>query len=142
MIEARARRAKVARGRAFIGRPLHCRADCVDKPQSPHTLEPARIIAARGGSIVTKSLQDWLAEGESLYNAAVAEYQDLERQLEELEARLAAKKAEVNQIAQVVGKQPIESSGRRLTAELVEASNVPNSPATIARALTGRGFGR
>ena len=90
---------------------------------------------------MTKTLQDWLAEGESLYNAAVAEYQEIERQLEDLESRLAAKRAEVNQIAQVVGKPPVESSGRRLTAELVDASNVPNSPATIARALTGRGIG-
>jgi len=93
---------------------------------------------------VTKSLQDWLTEGEQLYNAALAEYQSIESQLDELEARLAAKKAEVNQIAQVVGKPPVESS-RRLTAQLVDdhgPNSVPNSPATIARALTGRGLGR
>jgi len=93
---------------------------------------------------VSKSLQDWLSEGESLYNAAIAEYQQLETQLDDLEAKLAAKKAEVNQIAQVVGKPPVESS-RRLTAQLVEEhgpNSVPNSPATIARALTGRGLGR
>jgi len=93
---------------------------------------------------VTKTLADWLSEGEQLYNAAMAEFQALERQLEELEAKLAAKKAEVNQIAQVVGKPPVESS-RRLTAQLVEdhgPHSVPNSPATIARALTGRGLGR
>ena len=93
---------------------------------------------------MTKSLNEWLQEGESLYNAALAEYQSMEAQLDELEARLAAKKAEVNQIAQVVGKPPVESS-RRLTAELVEQhgpNSVPNSPATIARALTGRGLGR
>src|SRR4051794_28869426 len=93
---------------------------------------------------VTKSLQDWLSEGETLYNAALAEYQQIEQQLDELEAKLAAKKVELNQIAQVVGKPPVESS-RRLTAELVEQhapNSVPNSPATIARALTGRGLGR
>jgi hypothetical protein len=96
--------------------------------------------------IVTKTLADWLSEGESLYNAAIAEFQALERQLEELEAKLAAKKAEVNQIAQVVGKPPVESTGgKRLTAELIDPhtpNSVPNSPATIARALTGRGLGR
>ena len=93
---------------------------------------------------MTKSLNDWLAEGEALYDAALAEYQQIEAQLDELEARLAAKRAEVNQIAQVVGKPPIEHS-RRLTAQLVEdhgPQSVPNSPATIARALTGRGLGR
>jgi len=93
---------------------------------------------------VTKSLSEWLTEGEALYNAALAEYQNIEAQLDELEARLAAKKTEVNQIAQVIGKPPVESN-RRLTAQLVEEhgpNSVPNSPATIARALTGRGLGR
>jgi uncharacterized protein YaaN involved in tellurite resistance len=92
---------------------------------------------------VTKSLNEWLQEGEHLYNAALAEYQSIEAQLDELEARLAAKKAELNQIAQVVGKPPVDSN-RRLTAELVDShgtNSVPNSPATIARALTGRGIG-
>jgi len=94
---------------------------------------------------VSKSLQDWLSEGEQLYNAAMHEFQQLETQLEELETKLAAKKAEVNQIAQVVGKPPVESTRKVLTAELVEPhgpNSVPNSPATIARALTGRGLGR
>ncbi len=93
---------------------------------------------------VSKSLQEWLTEGEALYNAALAEYQHIEAQLDELEAKLVAKKAELNQIAQVVGKPPVESS-RRLTAELIDQhgpNSVPNSPATIARALTGRGLGR
>lgn len=93
---------------------------------------------------MSKSLQEWLTEGETLYNAALAEYQQIETQLDDLEAKLAAKKAELNQIAQVVGKPPVESS-RRLTAELIDQhtpNSVPNSPATIARALTGRGLGR
>ena len=93
---------------------------------------------------MTKSLQDWLQEGEALYAAAVAEYRSIESQLDELEGRLAAKREEINQIAQVVGKPPVEST-RRLTAELVDdhgPNSVPNSPATIARALTGRGLGR
>lgn len=93
---------------------------------------------------MTKSFKEWLGEGESLYNSTLAEFQQLEQQLVELEQRLAAKKAEVNQIAQVIGKPPVESQ-RRLSAELVDpgqANSVPNSPATIARALTGRGLGR
>lgn len=91
-----------------------------------------------------KSFKDWLAEGENLYNASLKEYQAIEAQLDELEQKLAAKKNEVNQIAAVIGKPPVESS-RRLSVELVDShapNSVPNSPATIARALTGRGLGR
>ena len=91
-----------------------------------------------------KSLQEWLNEGESLYNAALAEYQSIEAQLDDLEAKLAAKKAEVNQIASVIGKPPVEGN-RRLTAQLVEEhspQSIPHSQATIARALTGRALGR
>ncbi len=90
-----------------------------------------------------KTFKDWLTEGETLYQQALQEYQALENQIEDLEQRLAIKKDEVNQIALVVGKHAVESS-RRLTAELVDhhgAGSVPNSPATIARALTGRGLG-
>ncbi len=93
---------------------------------------------------MSKNLRDWLAEGEQLYSGAMSEYQSIEAQLDELEVKLAAKKSELNQIAQVIGKPPIEGT-RRLTAQLVEdhgPNSVPNSPATIARALTGRGLGR
>ncbi len=73
----------------------------------------------------------------------MSEYQALEAQIDELEKKLAIKKDEVNQIAAVVGKSPVENN-RRLTAQLIDdhgPSSVPNSPATIARALTGRGLG-
>lgn len=93
---------------------------------------------------MSKTLRDWLAEGEQLYADAMQEYQSIEAQLDELEVRLAAKKSELNQIAQVIGKPPVEGN-RRLTAQLVDdhgPNSVPNSPATIARALTGRGLGR
>ena len=91
-----------------------------------------------------KTLKDWLAEGEQLHAAALQEFQQLENQLADLEKRLAAKKDEVNQIAQVINKPPVESN-RRLTAELIEErgpNSVPNNPNTIARALSGRGLGR
>ncbi|HEX8323684.1 MAG TPA: hypothetical protein VF595_07190 [Tepidisphaeraceae bacterium] len=91
-----------------------------------------------------KSFKDWLTEGESLHAQALAEYQDLERQLEDLEKRLAIKKDEVNQIASVVNKPPVENPNRRLTAELMDhhsSGSVANTPATIARALSGRGLG-
>ena len=54
------------------------------------------------------------------------------------------KRDEVNEIARVVNKEPVEGS-RRLAAEIVERgqpNSVPHSPSTIARALTGRGLGR
>ena len=91
-----------------------------------------------------KSFKDWLTEGETLHQQALAEYQELERQLEDLEKRLAIKKDEDNQIAAVVNKPPVESPNRRLTAELIDhhtSGSVANTPATIARALSGRGLG-
>lgn len=95
------------------------------------------------------SFQEWLQQGENLYNSALREYHDIEQQLSELEARLVEKQGEVNQIAQVIGK-PLVEGGRRLSAQLVSAevvdlpaerSGTPGSNANIARALTGK-FGR
>jgi hypothetical protein len=91
---------------------------------------------------VQKSFRDWLGEGERLYTTALNEYQSLETQIDELEQQLAAKKSEVNQIAHVIGKPPVEGA-RRLTAQLVEGDshNVNTAPAgNIARALSGRGL--
>jgi hypothetical protein len=91
---------------------------------------------------VQKSFRDWLSEGEHLYAGALGEYQAIEAQIENLEERLAAKKAEVNQIAHVIGKPPVEGN-RRLTAQLVEGDshNLNTAPAgNIARALSGRGL--
>ena len=93
---------------------------------------------------MSKSLQEWLQQGEHLYNEALKEYQHIEAQLDQLELQLTAKKAEVNQIASVIGKPPVESN-RRLSAQLVEdhgPQSIPHSQATIARALTGRALGR
>ena len=93
---------------------------------------------------MSKSLQEWLQQGEHLYNEALKEYQHIEAQLDQLELQLTAKKAEVNQIASVIGKPPVEST-RRLSAQLVEdhgPQSIPHSQATIARALTGRALGR
>jgi hypothetical protein len=98
---------------------------------------------------VSKSFQDWLKEGEMLYDGALSEYRRIEAQLDELEKQLASKQAEVNQIAAIIGKEPVEGN-RRLTAQIVEPSahggggggGSPNSAAAIARAITGRGLGR
>lgn len=89
----------------------------------------------------TRSLKDWLSEGETLYDQAMLEYQNLQTQLEQLEQQLAAKRVEVSQIALVIGKPPVEPS-RRLTAELVEQNGPSSVVGTMTRALTGRGLGR
>ena len=60
---------------------------------------------------MTTNLNEWLAEGENLYNNAMSEYEDLVRQLEELEQRLAGKRDEVNQIAKVINKPEVETAG-------------------------------
>lgn len=93
---------------------------------------------------MTKSFRDWLAEGEEIYNTTFSEFKALESQIEALEAQLASKKAEVNQIAHVIGKPPVEGA-RRVTAQLLEADQAAAAhvntvpPGTVARALTGRG---
>jgi hypothetical protein len=101
---------------------------------------------------VAGNFHEWLQQGESLYMAALKEYHSIEAQLDDLESKLVAKQAEVNQIAQVIGKPPVEGT-RRLSAQLVAAEviDVPaaadrpggtgSSNASIARALTGK-FGR
>lgn len=103
------------------------------------------------------SFNEWLSQGESLYQAALKDYHTIEAQLDDLESKLVAKQAEVNQIAQVIGKPPVEAS-RRLGGggQMVPASAAGNidiidapsdrgptagSNASIARALTGK-FGR
>ena len=94
-------------------------------------------------SIANKSFRNWLSEGESLYTTTLSEFNAIESQIEQLEQLLAAKKAEVNQIAHVIGKPPVEG-GRRLTAQIIEpgeSHNVNSAPAgNMARALSGRGI--
>ena len=66
---------------------------------------------------MSTSLQTWLSQGEQLYAAALTEFRALEAQLDDLEHKLAAKQAEVNQIAQVIGRPAVEGA-RRLSAQL------------------------
>lgn len=92
---------------------------------------------------MAKSLQEWLTEGESLYGEALRQFQELEQQLEDLEARLAAKRDELNQIAAVIGKPAVDSK-RRAAVQIIDAQapgSIPASRNTIAKALTGRGLG-
>ena len=101
-------------------------------------------------NVAPSSVQQWLQQGEALYNNALNEFHDLEAQIENLEIRLVSKQAEVNQIAQVVGKPPVEGN-RRLTAQLVTPRTMDRSrerndsippsehpSANMARALTGK----
>lgn len=59
-----------------------------------------------------KSINDWLAEGASLYDNAVGEYRELESRLAELEAQLAGKLNEVNKLATVIQKPTLESRNK------------------------------
>jgi hypothetical protein len=87
------------------------------------------------------AIQQWLLQGEALYEEAMSDFRSIEIQLADLETRLAEKRAEVNQIAQVIGKPPAETS-RRLSAQLIEERTTPPGATThIARALAGK-FGR
>jgi hypothetical protein len=94
---------------------------------------------------VGKSFQDWLAEGEGLYAAAMNEYKNIEDQMEQLAQQLAAKKLEVNQIANVIGKQSIDGRAAPTPApsgapvvEVVDPSAQPYTRNSIARALSGQ----
>jgi len=94
---------------------------------------------------VGKSFQDWLAEGEGLYSAAMNEFKNIEDQMEQLAQQLAAKKVEVNQIASVIGKPSIDGRSNPAPAqaaqgsvEVVDSSAQPYTRNSIARALSGQ----
>src|ERR1700691_1997941 len=94
--------------------------------------------------VVAKSISEWIKEGEVLYEAALKEFEETDRQLQQLEKQLSQKQDEVNKIAQVIGK-PLVEGRRRLSAQLVDDHgplSVPNSSTTIARALSGRNINR
>jgi len=89
---------------------------------------------------VSKHFKEWLKEGEEIYNAALAEFTALENQIQELEAKLAEKKEELNQIASVIGKPPVEGN-RKPAVQIVDRDapgSIPATRNTIAKALTGR----
>ena len=93
---------------------------------------------------MAKSIAEWMREGEELYASSLKEFQELDIKLQELEREISNKQEEVNQIAQIIGKPMVEGN-RRLTAQLIDDHgplSVPNSPSTIARALTGRNLVR
>ncbi|HVT88499.1 MAG TPA: hypothetical protein VHD56_06575 [Tepidisphaeraceae bacterium] len=88
---------------------------------------------------MSRSFRDWLSEGEAIYAEAIKEYQSLEAQIQQLEARLVEKKSEVNQIAQLIGKPSVEGP-RRVSAQIIEEDEAPPGVAVgaVTRALTGR----
>jgi hypothetical protein len=93
-----------------------------------------------------KTFHEWLSEGEQLYTTAIDEFRAIEAQINDLELQLTGKRDEVNQIAHIIGKPTVESA-RRITAEVIDAAQVPVSAAgpaipigRLARALTGRGL--
>jgi hypothetical protein len=93
---------------------------------------------------VPKSFKEWIQEGEELYSTAMQEFQAIVNQLQELETRLSTKVEEVNQIASMIGKPPVEAPQHTPAVQIVEKSapgSIPASRNTIAKALTGRGLG-
>ena len=113
---------------------------------------------------MSKSINDWLAEGEGLYDGALAEYKELEAQRSELKKRMEEKMEQVNRIAVVIGKPQIElrsrsssssssssssGSGSPISATVIDSRTSQQKPVTmmntantIARALQGREIGR
>lgn len=110
---------------------------------------------------MAKNFRDWMGEGEELYSLALHEYENLQTQLEALQAQLSAKKDEVNQIAAVIGKPQVDNDDlarielpktepksdreRKPVVQIVDREtpgSIPASRNTIAQALTGRGLGR
>ena len=107
-----------------------------------------------------KTFRDWMGEGEELYSVAMREYEQLQSQLQTLQAQLSAKKEGVNQIAAVIGKPQVDndelarielpktepkSDQRKPVVQIVDRESpgsIPASRNTIAQALTGRGLGR
>jgi len=83
--------------------------------------------------LLPTSVQQWLTAGESLYATLIEDFQTAEAKLAELEAALRQKVAEVNRVAQVLGKPAVQNS--RLSAELVNhyASEIPNDPLRSAK---------
>ena len=101
--------------------------------------------------MTTKNFKDWMAEGEQIYGDSLAEYQGLQTQLDELEQKLIAKREEVNAIASVIGKPPVDPPRRaghaqanaaavQLVDRDVSGAPIPASRNTIAKALVGKGL--
>ena len=88
---------------------------------------------------MSKTIHDWVSEGEAIYTAAVREFESLQGQIEELETRLNAKREEVNQVAEMLGK-PLMEGSRKVSAQIVENPTPPPAMGAIARALSGRGM--
>lgn len=99
-------------------------------------------VAKVGECVLGKTFKEWLNEGEQLYATAVSEYQAIEQKIAGLEKELAEKKSQVDEIAKVMGKAPVDTS-RRVSAEIVDRDQLVGATAAIpvgamARALTGR----
>jgi hypothetical protein len=87
---------------------------------------------------VNKTFREWFSEGETIYAESIAEYQALESQIHDLEAQLNEKRTEVNHVAQMIGKPPVEGS-KQLSAQLIDREIAPKGTiGSITRALTGR----
>ena len=82
---------------------------------------------------MSTSFKDWIGQGESLYSTLLEEFQQFQKQIDELEQQLASKKAEVNQLAEVIGRPGVERTPRP-AAEAVEHNSPlrPSSPSSVS----------
>ena len=79
--------------------------------------EPLMRAVIQSETSSPPSIQQWFSAGESLYSALLKEFQGIQAKLAELEGYLQQKGAELNQIAQMLGKPAVPNT--RLSAELV-----------------------
>lgn len=91
---------------------------------------------------MTKDIEQWLGQGEEIYNKLLGEYREIETQIEDLERQLAQKQSEINQVAAIVGKAPMENALRVTASQVVSGEVMEDygsaSANNIARALNGR----
>jgi hypothetical protein len=131
---------------------MNCGADEANWATCPADTVHGRRDGEDAGDRTVKNFKDWMAEGEQIYGDTLAEYQNLQTQLEELEQKLIAKREEVNSIASVIGKPPVDPPRRagghaqanaaavQLVDRDVSGAPIPASRNTIAKALVGKGL--
>ncbi len=67
---------------------------------------------------MSKSMSEWLQEGDEVYQGSVEEYRQIEEQLRELAAKWRAKRADINKLAGILGKAPLaDEPGDEAAAE-------------------------
>lgn len=80
---------------------------------------------------MSKSVTEWLQEGDQLFSIGLEEYRALEEQIVELEQRRAEKWTELEEIAKRLGRKPPESPH-------ANAARNGSRPVAVATTLGGK----